>query len=85
MRKSDYETFIDKFKPEVDEHGDLKLYETYDQEWKDKSGEDCEYLWTVVAGDSGKWWICPGFHFVNRMNYIITSIPHKEGQRDYLY
>ncbi len=84
-RKTDYETFIQKFEPEETKENAIKLYETYEQEWKQKAGEECEFLWTLVEGDNDNWYIVPGFHYVNRMNYIITKVPWKDRQRTYKY
>lgn len=44
----------------------------------DESGkrgpENC-FLWTVVTGDDDNWYIVPGYHFVNRLGYIICKVP----------
>ncbi|WP_124949068.1 hypothetical protein [Sulfuriferula thiophila] len=35
------------------------------------------YLWTVVdGGDSRDQWIIPGFHYINRICYLVTEKPH---------
>ncbi len=86
MRKTDYETFIDKFQPEEDGENRIKLYETYEaNKWERKAGKDCQFLWTLVEGDNDSWYITPGFHYVNRLNYIIAKVPWKDGQRTYKY
>lgn len=86
-RRDDLTIFIEKFKPDMGLHGEIKRY------WERREEEDLEklqstdnqYIWTVIEGDNQKWYIVPGWHIVNREWYIITSIPWKEGQRDYLY
>lgn len=36
-----------------------------------------DFVWTVVDGDEGPdQWITPGFHFVNRVCYLLTEVPH---------
>jgi hypothetical protein len=30
-------------------------------------------VWTVVEGDSGKWWAEAGYHIVNRVYYLISE------------
>jgi hypothetical protein len=88
MRRSDFEVFTDRFLPEENEDGDIKKYETYGEEYEEakrKAGEDCKYLWTILEGDSGKWYLSPGFHLVNRMAYVITAKPWDEKTRDYKY
>lgn len=88
-RLTDFEQFIKKFIPEMEEGGEtLKRYDNVEHSYEKafaKAGEGNKYLWTVVEGDNGKWYICHGFHLVNREMYLITEIPWEEGQRDYLY
>lgn len=88
MRKSDYDIFVEKFQPELDEYESIKLYETYGEDYnyvRENSGEKCEFLWTIIESDNGNLYISPGFHLVNRMNYILARIPWEENQRDYKY
>lgn len=33
-------------------------------------------VWTLIEGDQGLW-ITNGYHFVNRLNYFITEVPHE--------
>jgi hypothetical protein len=48
---------------------DLQLVRDYDQ----------NYVWTVVEGGEGvDEWITPGFHYVNRICYLLTEIPHND-------
>lgn len=88
-RKSDYETFIEKYKPDMmdtdEDDEQIKLYETYEKDWEEKAGEGCKFLWTLVETDNDRWYIIPGFHYVNRLNYIITQVPWDEKSRDYRY
>lgn len=83
MRKSDFEVFMKKFCP-VERSPDSFLFETYGEDYKRVINTDSSYIWTVVDCD-GKLYLSPGFHIVNRMNYIICKNPWKEGQRDYFY
>ena len=45
--------------------GDLQIVRQYDQ----------DYVWTLLEGDKGEW-IVPGFHYVNRLCYLLTEVPH---------
>ena len=39
---------------------------------------DVSYLWTVVEGGSNNdQWITPGYHFVNRICYLVTEKSHQ--------
>jgi hypothetical protein len=36
-----------------------------------------DFVWTVVDGDKGSdQWITPGLHYVNRVCYLLTELPH---------
>lgn len=35
------------------------------------------HLWTVVDGERDQW-ITTGFHYVNRVCYLVTEVPHNE-------
>lgn len=38
-----------------------------------------DFVWTVVDGDKGfEQWITPGYHYVNRVCYLLTEVPHRE-------
>ncbi len=36
---------------------------------------DPAHVWTVVEGDNGEWYLCEGWHLVNRMGYVIARNP----------
>lgn len=60
------------------------MYETY--------GEELDYIrklcsegqgnrvWTVLEGDSGDLFIQAGYHFVNRMGYIVTEVAWEDSR-----
>ncbi len=49
-------------------------------------GENNEFMWTMIEGDSGKWYISPGCHIVNRVYTIICRKPRNiDSQRQYFY
>jgi hypothetical protein len=43
-----------------------------------------ENLWTLIESE-GLWWISPGFHYVNRLGYLLTNEPRKTDESQYLY
>ena len=75
------DTFYEYFKPvrhpaaQNDIWGGHGL-ETYGEDLDIVRRCDPEFLWTVVDGDSGTQWITTGFHYVNRVCYLITEKPH---------
>ncbi len=89
MRRDDFTIFCEKFKPDIypeghNEGGTMRKYH-----WKGEDGDIVaatpgDRIWTLVDCD-GKMYITPGWHYVNRMDYIITEIPWEDGQRDYRY
>ena len=35
-----------------------------------------DFVWTVVDGENDEQWITPGIHYVNRICYLVTEVPH---------
>ena len=51
--------------------------ETFGKDLDIVCGYDPAFRWTVVDGDSGSdQWIITGAHYVNRICYLITEMPH---------
>ena len=47
---------------------------------------DTSYLWTVLEGSSSNdQWIIPGYHFINRICYLITEKPHQGIEVDFRF
>lgn len=75
-----YDEWEEKYKPIENTIVGNPSFEPYGF---DTHGEEVEFvrqhlvenIWTVVDGDSGEFWITPGFRFVNRFAYMITAIP----------
>jgi hypothetical protein len=90
MRRPDFDVFIDKFKP-IERPGEegSYMYETYGEEYKmvqkhlENFGED--YIFTIVETGNGKMYAVPGFWFVNRFGYILTTLRSDKNTRDYLW
>ncbi|MGZ3236206.1 MAG: hypothetical protein ACXU8A_02425 [Burkholderiaceae bacterium] len=43
---------------------------------------DPTYLWTVVDGENDQW-ITTGLHYVNRVCYLVTEIPHNNANVEF--
>ena len=76
------DTFYEYFKPI--RHPEAR-YDIWGGHGLETFGDDLEivrrhnsaFVWTVVDGDSGTdEWIITGIHYVNRICYLITEIPH---------
>ena len=85
MRRDDYTVFCDKFIPHLNDNSEgLRLYHWEGENLEELKRTPVDRIWTMLDCD-GKIYISPGWHYVNRMDYIITEVPWKEGQRDYRY
>lgn len=51
-----------------------------DDQWEHEDVKDLpvNQVWTVVEGDNGKLYACPGFHLVNKLHYVVTEEPWTE-------
>jgi len=77
------EDWLEQFKPKETEDSSVKHYETYGEDMQKVLNTDRNLVWTIVDGDDGKLYISPGVSIVNRLNYIICTIPREAG-KDYL-
>ena len=76
------DVFYEYFRPfrheksEFDIWGGLGL-ETFGQDLMLVRSYSTEYVWSVLDGGAGPdQWIAPGIHFVNRVCYMLTELPH---------
>ena len=62
------------------DHGDGGcLFETYGEELEFVRQQDPRAVWTLVDGDDGDQYLVSGCHFVNRIGYLVSTIPVPEG------
>lgn len=62
--------FERKYRPVSDEDGCVS------KELEEVAGLDEHYVWTCVEGGIGDaTYLLPGFHHVNRINYVQTEVP----------
>lgn len=59
-------------------------FETYGEDLKYVQYHDPQFIWTLIEIDDVQY-IVQGFHYVNRMNYFIASVPYTGGQEEFLY
>jgi len=78
----DEHVFYEYFKPIFHPEAQREIWgghglETFGKDLEIVRGHDPAFVWTVVDGTSGDdQWIIPGLHFVNRLCYLTTAIPH---------
>lgn len=70
-----FDEFYDQYQPIDNVIGDEGfLFETYGQDLEFVEKQEKNKVWTLVEVD-GILYLIPGFHVVNRLNYIITKQP----------
>ena len=55
------------------------LFETYGEELQFVRLQDPQTIWTVLDGEDGNLCVVSGYHFVNRVGYLISTEPVPEG------
>jgi len=58
------------------------MFETYGQELDFVLAQPINTVWTVVEGDNDTMWYCKGWLRVNRLGYLITSVPWTADDED---
>jgi len=65
--------------------GHPELLETYGRDLDRVNDASDHNVWTVLEGDNGRLYVSAGFHYVNRIGYIITRIPWQTGVEEFLW
>ncbi|HTU91466.1 MAG TPA: hypothetical protein VMF69_15395 [Gemmataceae bacterium] len=55
------------------------LFETYGEELAFIHSQNPRSVWTLIDGDDGDQRLLSGFHLVNRIGYLISTVPVPEG------
>ncbi len=55
------------------------LFETYGEELAFVRQQDPRTIWTLVDADGDDQAVISGFHFVNRVGYLVSQVPVPEG------
>jgi hypothetical protein len=51
------------------------LFETYGEELAFVRQQDPRTVWTLLDGDDGDLYVASGYHFVNRIGYLVSTVP----------
>ena len=51
------------------------MFETYGEELDFVRSVDPSRICTLIEGDDGEWYVVSGYHFVNRLGYLILESP----------
>jgi len=84
MIRMTWKQFEDKYQFETDENGSdlVEIDSDRVKEIEAKHGDNAwRYIWTVCSEGSDEYFVA-GYSFVNRMNYMIATVPHdlEEGE-----
>jgi len=74
---SEWQEWIEKYKPVTDSDGSPRFFETYGEEFEFVKSHDFHFIWTETESE-GQSWLRLGYHKVNRMGYYITTVPWTE-------
>lgn len=75
-----YEQWIEIYKPIKNHFNELApldgtMFETFDRELQLVRAANEDHVWTLVEGEDDEWILTNGFHFVNRIGYVISAVP----------
>jgi hypothetical protein len=70
--------FIETFNPQqnhLDDNASFNgwMYETYGEEIEYDLAKKSNRVWTIIEGDDGTLFYASGFHYVNRLGFIVTE------------
>ena len=60
------------------------MYETFGEELECVKKQPNNYIWTIVDTDGDDLLVIAGFHFVNRLGYLITDEPWEDEHEEYI-
>lgn len=79
-------------RPSRTESGSAEWLETYGKDLKkimklanSSDPKVSQTVWTVVEGDTGLLYLVAGYHYVNRLCYVISKRPWTTGQEVFLW
>lgn len=82
--KTKQKASIDDYFPILREEGSM-AFETYGDDLAFVSTQDNKHVWTLIDDDNGVSTIVAGYHFVNRIHYIITIKPWEDENLSFPY
>ncbi|NTF18200.1 hypothetical protein G6L37_07255 [Agrobacterium rubi] len=71
--------WIERFGEPLETSEGSTLFETYGKDFENVKAADPLTVWTVVEGfETENQYLLPGFHFVNRIGYVLAEKPITE-------
>ena len=83
-----YEEWVERYEPLEDSLGDTMTFETYGTDLGLVKGSVKEHVWTLIESGAEsknghfKEYVVAGFHYVNRMKYLLTRLPWETGTEE---
>lgn len=86
--KNDWEDFFYKYFPEKNPKGDDSfdghMFETYGEDYEVVCAQNEHFVWTIIDSDSDdNFYMIPGRHLVNRIGYLIATVPWEDENEEY--
>lgn len=79
MAEMTFDEWVEQFKPIKNRLGDVRMFETYGEDYEFVKVQNPLCIWTY--GDAGEGsYIVEGWHYVNRIGYYITEIPFNKDE-----
>jgi len=79
------ENFDEVFKPQtnhLDDNASFNgcMYETYDEEldYVFNLAKTTKKVWTIIEGDNDTMYYVTGFHYVNRIGFLVCEVEYTE-------
>lgn len=79
-----FDQWHEKFGPLLLNPAGEELFETSGEDFALVRCFDVNRVWTIVDVDDRRF-IIPGIHYVNRLNYYVTTRPREKGDEDIWY
>ena len=79
-----YDQWEEKYKPINNPFSENNLFETFGEEYDFVERVNPLNIWTLVDGEDGTY-IVEGLHYVNRVGYFVTGVPHNNEEIEILY
>lgn len=78
-----FEQWVEAYKPIKNTFNELApydgtMFETFGNELAHVRAADENTVWTLVTGDDDELVVSNGFHYVNRVGYLVTEVPFAE-------
>lgn len=89
MKKINEDEFGELFKPQqnhLDNNASFNgwMYETYGEEvdYVFNLAKTTKRVWTIIEGDDDTLFYVAGFHYVNRLGFIVTEVEWETGTEE---